>query len=85
MQKLFSDSPKCHCFSHSKASRIQNNFFVAQPWWLAILFSVPWPLHFEIHFFNPMFACNYCESPIFMSIKLSRKTKTGNGAEANLL
>ena len=25
-------------------------FLVGQPWWPTILFSVPWPLHFEIHF-----------------------------------
>ena len=40
-------SRKCFCFSDSRGSRI---FLVGQPWWPIILFIVPWPLHFEIHF-----------------------------------
>ena len=27
-----------------------NIFLLGQLWWQKILFSVPWPLHFEIHF-----------------------------------
>ena len=36
---------------------VQNSkvFLVAQPWWPTILFSVPWHLHFEIHFAGPVF------------------------------
>ena len=30
-----------------------NLFFLAQPWWLTILLSVPGPLHFESHFSGP--------------------------------
>ena len=47
-QKLLrlSPRPKCYCFSHFRASRIQKFF-------LTILFSVPWHLHFEIHFAGP--------------------------------
>ena len=30
------------------------HFFVGQPCWSTILFSVPWPLHFEFHFAGPV-------------------------------
>ena len=36
---------KCYCFSHSRVSRIQL-FFVGQPQWPTILFSVTWPSTF---------------------------------------
>ena len=38
---------KCYCFSHSRVFRIQKNFF-----------SVPWPLHFQIHFDAPGYTSN---------------------------
>ena len=50
--KRLSPRSKCYCFSHSRDSKIQF-FFLAQPWWLTILLSVPWPLHFESHFSGP--------------------------------
>ena len=50
--KSLSLSSKCYCFSHSWATRIQI-FFLGQPCWLTILVSVPWSLHFEIHFADP--------------------------------
>ena len=39
--KRLSLTSKCYCFSHSRASRIQQ------------FFSVPWPNHFEIRFVGP--------------------------------
>ena len=30
-----------------------NMFFVGQPWWSTIVFSVLWPLHFKIYFADP--------------------------------
>ena len=30
-------------------------FLFGQPWWPTILFSVPWLLHFEIHFADRVF------------------------------
>ena len=36
-------------------------FLVCQPGWLAILFKVPWPLPFEIHF-----------TPVVLNLKLSQ-------------
>ena len=52
--KRLSPRSKCYFISHSRATRIQN-FLVDQPWWLTMLFSVPWPLHFEINFTGPVF------------------------------
>ena len=49
---------KCYCFSHSRAPEFKF-FLVGQPWWPTILFSVPWPLHFEIHFAGPVFTLTY--------------------------
>ena len=65
MQKPLKDS-----FSHSRAFRIQ--MFFLSPNHGGRLFSVPWLLHFEIHFVGPILAFNYRESPVLKSIKLSR-------------
>ena len=50
--KRLSQIPKCYCFSHSRASRIQK-FFLPASEWPIIFFSVLWLLHFEIHFGGP--------------------------------
>ena len=47
-------------------------FLFTQPWWPLILFSVPWPLRFEIHLDRRMLRCNYRENQVFMSRTLSR-------------
>ena len=47
--KKLPPSSKCYCFSHSRASRIQK-FFLSPSRWPTMLFTVPWLLHFEIHF-----------------------------------
>ena len=52
--KRLSPRSKCYCFCHSRASRIQKIYLVGQPWWPTILLSVPWSLHFEIHFAGPI-------------------------------
>ena len=52
--KRLSPRSKCYFISHSRATRIQN-FLVDQPWWPTMLFSVTWPLHFEINFTGPVF------------------------------
>lgn len=43
---------KCYCFSHPRASRNKKNL-IGQLWCPAILFSVPWLLHFKIHYAGP--------------------------------
>ena len=44
---------KCHCFSHSRVSRIQKIFLSATMAGCVQCISVPWPLHFEIHYTSP--------------------------------
>ena len=51
-------------------------FLVGQPWWPAILFSVPWPLHFEIHSAGPAQGNQRCT--------LIHTTKGGEGEQINI-
>ena len=44
--KRLSLRSKLYCLSHSRTSSHHG--------WLTILFSVPWPLHFEIYFVGPV-------------------------------
>ena len=52
--KRLSPRSKFYCLSHFRASKTQKKkIFVGQQWGPTILFSVPWPLHYEIHFRGP--------------------------------
>ena len=47
------------------------NFLVDQPWWSTILDSVPWPLHFEIHFAGPVYVIWYVNWHYLSIVKVS--------------
>ena len=66
-QKLLKD---CHqCQNVTVLTILEHlefkSFIVVKPWWLTIIFSVPWPFHFEIYFSSPMLGYNYRENPVF--------------------